>query len=814
MFFFSAFLLVVVILLVIAGYFVLHYVREERLLSSLHLILLEVTVPKDLPDREKAKEGTIQEQIMQGAQFLASLAGLKEENIFRKLVFGRPTWSFEIVAHPNGEIIFFVSVPRRYEELMEKQILAYYPQADVRRVSDYTIFEAGDTVEGGYVKQARKKYLPLKTFEELPSDPMQGITQALSKMEKGDGAVVQFVLRPASGSVRRKGRQVARSVALGKDKSVAHAGNVWGKAASEIAKTAGASFKKPGQQMPTDDRKDNWLPQMSPSEQQRLEKVDKKAGEYQFEVTMRIIVSCKAKEVAESHYMVLRESLMQFGDPSLNELSMKRQTKRAFFRDYIFRTFDNNKKMVLSLSELLSLFHFPPSTTETPNIRWRHARHAPVAANLPEGGVLLGYNDYRGDQKPVYLQREDRRRHLYMIGQTGTGKTTLFKNMILQDIRNGEGVGVVDPHGQLIEDILLHIPRERAEDVIIFDPRDTDRPIGLNMLEAKDPNQRDLVVQELIMIIEKLAMRLNPESIGPMFEHYLRNALLTLVEDPDSTIIDVPRLFTDAKFRNWIVPRVKNPIVRDFWDKEYAQSLKGQQSADMLSYVISKLGRFIGNDVMRNIIGQPHNSFDIRDVMDSRKILLVNLSKGSLGDINADLLGFLLVSKLQITALSRTNIPEEQRNDFFLYLDEFQNFTTDTIATILSEARKYRLDLNLTHQFTAQLTDEIREAVFGNVGTMVSYRVGVDDAEMMAKQMAPVFNEYDLINVENYNSFVRLLSRNQPQRPFSMKAALPPDGGDEELRANLYELSRLKYGRAKQEVEERILERLRTGDGK
>jgi hypothetical protein len=296
-----------------------------------------------------------------------------------------------------------------------------------------------------------------------------------------------------------------------------------------------------------------------------------------------------------------------------------------------------------------------------------------------------------------------------------------------------------------------------------------------------------------------------------MFEHYLRNALLTLVEDPESTIIDIPRLFTDTKFRNWIVPRVKNPIVRDFWDKEYAQSLKGQQSADMLSYVISKLGRFIGNEVMRNIIGQPHNSFDIRKVMDSRKILLVNLSKGSLGDINADLLGFILVSKLQITALSRTNIPEEQRNDFFLYLDEFQNFTTDTIATILSEARKYRLDLNLTHQFTAQLTDEIREAVFGNVGTMVSYRVGVEDSEMMAKQMAPVFDEYDLINVENYNSFVRLLSRNQPQRPFSMKAALPPKGGDEELHANLYELSRLKYGRTKQEVEERILERMRVG---
>jgi hypothetical protein len=282
------------------------------------------------------------------------------------------------------------------------------------------------------------------------------------------------------------------------------------------------------------------------------------------------------------------------------------------------------------------------------------------------------------------------------------------------------------------------------------------------------------------------------------------------VEDPESTMMDISRLFTDKAFRDWLVPKVKNPIVKEFWEKEYAQSLKGQQSADMLSYVISKLGRFIGNEVMRNIIGQPKSSFDLRDVMDNRKILLVNLSKGSLGDINADLLGFILVSKLQITALSRTDIPENQRKDFYLYLDEFQNFTTDTVGTILSEARKYRLDLNLTHQFIAQLSDEIREAVFGNVGTVVSYRVGVEDSEMMAKQLAPVFDEYDLINVPNYHCFVRLLAKNQPQRPFSMKAAPPPSGGDEELRRNLYELSRLKFGRPKAEVEERILERLKV----
>lgn len=796
-----------------AGALILRYLQDERMLLSLHLVLLEVTVPKDLPEREKDREGTIQEQIQHGVQFLASLAGLREDRFFRQLLFGRPTWAFEIVAHPNGEIIFFVAVPRRYEEFMEKQILAYYPRADVRRVSDYTLFEAGDTVRGGVVRLTKKMYLPLKTYEDLPADSMQGITQALSKMEKGDAAAVQFVIRPSSGRWRRKGRSVARRVASGKEQSVMHPRPLWQRVGGEVARGAGESLRRRERDRSSTGRhrEDRWLPQMSPAEQERLERVDKKASEYQFDVTMRLVVSCRSAVSADARYMALRESLTQFGDPTLNELRAKKQTKRKFFRDFIFRTFDPSKNSVLSLSELLSLFHFPLPSTETPNIRWRRARRAAAPANLPKQGVLLGYNDYRNVQTPVVLERDDRRRHLYMIGQTGTGKSTLFKHLILQDIHNGDGVGLVDPHGDLIEDILPHIPKERAADVILFDPNDTVRPLGLNMLETNDPNQRDLVVQELVLIIEKLAARLNPESIGPMFEHYLRNALLTLVEDPEATLIDIPRLFTDVTFRKFVVSEVKNPIVRQFWEKEYAQSLKGQQSADMLSYVISKLGRFISNDVIRNIIGQPTNSFDVRDVMDHRKILLVNLSKGTLGEINSDLLGFVLVSKLQIAALSRTDIPQEERQDFYLYLDEFQNFTTDTVATILSEARKYRLNLNLTNQFVGQLTDPIRDAVFGNVGTIVSYRIGVEDAELMAKQFAPVFDEYDLLNLEKFSAYVRLLVRNEPQRPFSLAVPPPPSGGSKKQAELIRELSRRTYGRARQDVEARIWTRLSAG---
>ncbi|MEX2054548.1 MAG: type IV secretion system DNA-binding domain-containing protein, partial [Candidatus Andersenbacteria bacterium] len=412
-----------------------------------------------------------------------------------------------------------------------------------------------------------------------------------------------------------------------------------------------------------------------------------------------------------------------------------------------------------------------------------------------------------GIEVPIHFSPNDRRRHLYLIGQTGTGKTTMFLNMITQDIQAGHGVGVVDPHGDLIEDILLHIPPERARDVILFDPRDTERPLGFNILEARDPAQKDLVVNEVVQILQKLAARLNPESIGPMFEHYLRNALLALAEDPHATLIDVPRMFVDAEFRSAVLAHNPDPTVRQFWEKEFAQSQRGQMSADMLSYVISKLGRFIGNVVVRNIIGQARSSFDMRDIMDQRKILLCNLSKGSLGDINSDLLGFVLVSKIQIAALSRSNQSEGERQDFYLYLDEFQNFTTDSIVTILSEARKYHLNLNLTHQFIRQLPDNIRESVFGNVGTIVSYRLGVEDAEVVAKQFTPVFAEYDLLNLERFTAYIRLLANGTPQRPFSLKIAAAPNGGDALSRDAIKSYSREIYGRSRAAVEAEILER-------
>ena len=399
-----------------------------------------------------------------------------------------------------------------------------------------------------------------------------------------------------------------------------------------------------------------------------------------------------------------------------------------------------------------------------------------------------------------------------MIGRSGSGKSVLIANAAIQDIKNGEGVGVIDPHGDLIDAILDHIPKERVDDVIYFCPGDVDRPIGLNMLEYHTEEQMDFVVQEMIQIFYKL---FPPEMIGPMFEHNMRNVMLTLMADKEhpGTIADIPRMFTDKEFQQYKLQFVTDPIVRAFWEKEMAQTTDFHKS-EMLGYLISKVGRFVENEMMRNIIGQPRSGFDIRDVMDKKKILLINLSKGRTGEVNSNLLGLILVAKLQMAALSRADLPEKERHDFYLYIDEFQNFVTDSIATILSEARKYRLCLTVAHQYVSQLVSnndtKIRDAVFGNVGTIISYRIGVEDAEIFAKEYAPVFNEYDVINVGKYTVYIKLLIDNTAARPFDMKT-YPPEEGNRELTQAMKDLSRLKYGKDRRTIEQEILHRTKLG---
>ena len=471
--------------------------------------------------------------------------------------------------------------------------------------------------------------------------------------------------------------------------------------------------------------------------------------------------------------------------------------------------------MTLSSEEIASFYHFPISSTETPKVKWLKSKESAPPENLPKQGLQLGHSAFRGQVKPVCMSDDDRRRHLYAIGQTGTGKSTMLGNLIVQDIQAGKGLAIIDPHGDLVENALGFVPKERLDDVIYFNPGDLARPLGVNMLDYNfdKPEEKTFIVNEMINIFDKLYDL--KATGGPMFEQYMRNALLLLMEDmpnEPATLVEVPRIFSDPTYRNRKLERIKNPVVLDFWQKEATKAGGEASLANMTPYITSKFTGFISNDYMRPIIGQPKSAFNFREAMDSGKILLVNLSKGRIGDLNASLLGLIFTGKILMAALSRVDIAEsEDRRDFYLYIDEFQNFATDSISTILSEARKYKLDLIVAHQFIAQLTEKIRDSVFGNVGSLLAFRVGVQDAEFLEKQFEPTFNKNDLINIDNFNAYARLLIGGQTSKAFNLKIdGASRGGGDRELAEKIKEYSRLKYGQDRQIVEDEIYKRLRS----
>ncbi len=548
-----------------------------------------------------------------------------------------------------------------------------------------------------------------------------------------------------------------------------------------------------------------------------LKGIEEKLSKGGLDLTVRIISASDNQETAQLNLENIVNSFSQYNLYRYgNEFSaIIPRKQKGLIRDFIYRSFHESRKVLVNTEEMASLWHLPLHSTETPNIKWLSGRTAPPPVNLPATGLLLGHVPYRGTDTPIHLKEDDRRRHLYIIGKSGTGKSVTLANLAIQDVQNGKGICIVDPHGDLVEDVLQHVPKHRADDVIIFDPSDMDRPIGLNMLEAKDEDQKDFAVQEMISIFYKL---FPPEMIGPMFEHNMRNVMLTLMADLNNpgTVIDIPRMFTDDAYVKVYLKKLTDPVVRAFWEKEMAKTSDFHKS-EMLGYLISKVGRFVGNEMMRNIMGQQHSGFDFREVMDQGKILMVNLAKGKTGEVNAKLLGLIVVAKLQMAAMGRANMAQADRKDFFLYIDEFQNFITDSISTILSEARKYRLDLILAHQYMGQLVDDkgktaIRDAVLGNAGTMMVGRIGPDDAEVLAKEFAPVFGAYDLLNPPEYSFYTKMLIDGEASKPFSMKA-YPLQPGNKELAHALKQLSRLKYGRDRSIVETEILDRTKLGGG-
>lgn len=764
----------------------------------LHMRLYEITLP---PVSSQGEKREFAQLVSTMNQFYAGMLSISE-----KSSWGAEQNHFTIeIANSNysDEVVFYAATPTSKADLFEKHILSVYPDAKIKEhKEDYNPFnEKGATVMS-YAVSARNEAFPIKTYKEFDHDPLSGILSVFSKSKRdGEGAAIQIVLSPAGDKYTARYKTALDKVKKGVKPKEALQGM-----GADIAKgflglakeiIVGAPKKKDEQEKHIDET--------------AVKLLEEKISSPVFATNIRAVASAETISRAEAIAADLESAFNQFGKPEGNGIAWKRVKGGKlphFISNFSFRVFSPDETIPLNTQELTTMFHFPVSALKIERLKEAKGGSAPAPLELEKNGIVLGVNRYRGVETKAHFGREDRLRHFYTIGQTGTGKTTLLKNMIKQDIENGDGVCMIDPHGTDIADILSIIPKERIDDVIYFDPAYAARPMGLNMLEydMRYPEQKTFVVNEMLSIFNKLFdMKV---AGGPMFEQYFRNATMLVIEDPmtGNTLLEVSRVLSSAAFRELKLARCKNPIVVQFW-REVAAKAGGEAAlANIVPYITSKFDVFLANDVMRPIIAQEKSTFNFRQIMDERKILLVNLSKGRLGDINSNLIGLILVGKILMAALSRVDVVHEKPADFYLYIDEFQNITTDSIATILSEARKYRLSLNIAHQFIAQLDEKIKDAVFGNVGSIAAFRVGTDDAEALEPQFSPVFKAWDIMNLDNHNAYLRLLANGQPVKPFNIETNAFPKG-DSALAQQIKDLSYQKYGRDRTEVEAEIMKK-------
>ncbi|MBU6501117.1 MAG: type IV secretion system DNA-binding domain-containing protein [Patescibacteria group bacterium] len=771
-------------------YFIVRYFVRRKLFESFGLALFLVKIPRETSP-EKSSEKDFKVEINRFEELLASLTSLK-----------KPVVLEIAVPHIGEEIHFYIAVPKRLSEIAIKQIQGLWSGASVELTADdFNIFNPNGATSAAYIKEKENYALPVKTYMELGLDSFSSIVGAFTKVnEIGEGAAMQVIVRPAPVDTKKrvhgfitylkKGEPLQKIFSHGSPLSFSELGHVLNPKKEE------------------EEKKEKVI------DEDAVKALEAKISKPLFQVNVRLLASAGSQFQSDDILDGLAAGFSQFTSPRRNEFKIiKARNPNKLIRQFVFRSFDQNQTMVLSSEEISSFMHFPTALMETPKIKWLKSKEAPPPNNLPNSGVLVGQSSFRGQYKPVYIADDDRRRHVYVVGQTGTGKSTLLADMFVQDIQQGKGMAVIDPHGDLVENALSFIPKERIDDLIYFDPGDLARPLGLNMLDYNydRPEEKTFIVNEMQSIFNKL---FTAETMGPMFEQYMRNALLLLMEDmpnEPATLIEVPRVFTDTEYRLRKLERIQNPVVVDFWEKEAVKAGGEASLANMTPYITSKFNNFIANDYMRPIIGQPKSAFNFRKVMDEGKILLINLSKGRIGDINASLLGMIFTGKLLMAALSRVDTPDlAQRRDFFLYVDEFQNFTTDSISTILSEARKYKLNLTMAHQFISQLTEKIRDSVFGNVGSQLVMRVGAQDAEFLVKQFEPVFSQNDLLNIDNFNAYAKILINGETSKPFNIKVlGTSRNAGNREVAEKLKQYSRVKYGMDRQTIEDDIYKRLR-----
>ncbi len=764
-FFFNfVFLLIILTLIALVMYVIASLLKNRRHEEYvLNFVTLLVKLPKNNEIKIDAAE-----------QMFAGLYSLKKDGVFS---FLKPedVIGFEIVGMKE-DIAFYVTCHKAIRDLVEKQINGAYPSASIAEVDEVNIFNETGRVAFSPIRLEKANFYPIKTYKDLPTDGLSLITSAMSKMSDGEGATLQILLRPEGARWQNQGLR----------------------------------HNQQEKKRESDPDKANYT-----HDPKEVEAINNKVGKPGFRVSVRVVVSAQNAVTAHSHLNNIIGAFSQFTSTYNNFKKPSLLVLKHFFMvDFIYRymPFMNWGTMVLNTEELATIMHFPNKTVETHHIRVLTAKNAPAPNKIPTTGLFLGKSIYRGQERDIHIGLNDRRRHTYIIGKTGTGKSEFLKDMILQDIEAGHGVAVIDPHGDLVEDTLMLMPPERAEDVIYFNPSDIERPMGMNIMEAETEEQMHFVASSIIGLMYKLYDPHHTGIVGPRFEHAIRNAMLTIMCKPGSTFIEMVRVLTDAKFVEEYLPLVKDGMVKRYWTDQIANTSDFHKS-EVMDYIVSKFGRFVTNKTMRNIIGQPYSSFDFRKAMDEKKIVLCNLSKGILGEEDAKFLGLILVPKILAAAMSRQNVPMEQRPDFFLYVDEFQNFATEDFAAILSEARKYRLNLIVANQFIGQIDEEIKNAVFGNVGTMVSFRVGVTDANFLQHEFAPTFNENDLANVEKFHAYIKTIVDNEPVPAFSMSLYKDIKAQDARMNPKLAEmvkqLSRLKYGKDKELIEVEINQRAR-----
>jgi len=782
--------------------------------QALHMTLYEISLPapKSLSPAGEARAKTLKELISAMEQFYSGLLSVEDAAL------GEPKYfALELAVPANStELQFYAAVPNNKRSLFEKQLLAIFPRANlVPQPADYNIFAADGISLISTAELSEHPALPLKAYEEFDYDPLNAVLNAFAKIEQtGEGAALQIIIEPRGERHVHHYRKILQALRKGETRQSAFntPETALGDFARDISRTLFSS--KPKDEVKAKEAETRQIE----ANKVFIEQVEKKISTPIVGVTLRLVASSQDEKKADQVLGELEASFNQFTNTQGNKLKFTRAVSKRIslgrselqvFEDFSFRVPDT-AALPLSLGELTTLYHFPPSGIESsPHLKQVRFTHAPAPMSLPHIGALLGINTYRDQQTQIYLDPEDRLRHLYVIGQTGTGKTGLMKSMIMQDIKAGEGCCFIDPHGSDILDILAAVPPERYKDVIYFDPADLSRPFGLNFLEydLSKPEQKTFIVNELLMIFRRLYGDV-PESMGPAFEQYFRNATMLVMEDPSSgsTILDISRVLSNKQFREAKLLKCMNPIVRQFWT-EIATKAGGDAALEnIVPYITNKFDDFTANDFIRPIVGQQESSFNFRNVMDTKKILLINLSKGRLGEKNANLLGLIIVGKLFMAALSRADDPRTVYPPFYLYIDEFQNVTTDSIPGILSEARKYKLALTVAHQFLSQIEEKTRNAVFGNVGNMAVFRVGEEDAEFFAKQFAPVFEAMDFVNIENRNAYVKILAAGVPQPAFDMKTADLPALNVAQI-DDLIHLSSLTYGRDRATVENMIRER-------